>query len=209
MLEIQQGNRELLTELWGGVRSFVAKQAIRRIAAYRADNRDCSVDVDDLLQEGFITMLRAVESYRAESGMLFLGWLNFHLKNAFNEALGLRRKQAFHEPTHYAVSMQQPIGNSEESTIGDLLLADGNEIELIEHEIWLAQLRVHLAAALAGLPVEWQYILEKRFWGELQLKQIADVEGVSPQMISEKVNRALRRLRKNDADGQLRRFVDY
>lgn len=57
--DIQQGSREKLSELWEAVRPFAARQARRRMTAYREHNSDYALDTEDLIQEGFFALLRA------------------------------------------------------------------------------------------------------------------------------------------------------
>lgn len=96
--EIQSGNREHLPELWASVKPFVERQARRRVRASQTGGAPCSVEVEDLIQEGFIAVLRAAETYQRGGRMTFLGWLDLHLKTAFNEALGVRRMRDYREP---------------------------------------------------------------------------------------------------------------
>ena len=48
--DIQQGSREKLPELWEAVRPFAARQANRRMTAYREHNSDYAIDTEDLIQ---------------------------------------------------------------------------------------------------------------------------------------------------------------
>lgn len=47
--DIQQGSREKLSELWEAVRPFAARQARRRMTAYREHNSDYALDTEDLI----------------------------------------------------------------------------------------------------------------------------------------------------------------
>lgn len=58
--EFQTGNRAHLPELWGSVR-FVASQANRRVRAAQTGGALCAVEVEDLIQEGFLAFLQAAE----------------------------------------------------------------------------------------------------------------------------------------------------
>ena len=119
--EIQNGNREHLEELWDSVRPFVERQASRRVRACQDGGAYCGAEVEDLIQDGFLAFLRAAETYQGGGRMTFLGWLDLHLKTAFNEALGVRRMRDYREPIRWAVSLSQPLGDADSDTIGDLL----------------------------------------------------------------------------------------
>ena len=78
-LEIQRGNRDMIPQLWAAVQAFVTRQARRRMAAHRLNHAEAAVDADDLIQEGFLAVLQAAESYRPGGKMTFLrnsssGW---------------------------------------------------------------------------------------------------------------------------------------
>ena len=111
--EIQNGNREHLEELWDSVRPFVERQARRRVRACQDGGAYCGAEVEDLIQDGFLAFLRAAETYQGGGRMTFLGWLDLNLKNAFNEALGVRRVRDYREPIRWAVSLSQPLGDAD------------------------------------------------------------------------------------------------
>lgn len=196
-----------MPELWASVKPFVARQARRRVRASQAGGAPCSVEVEDLIQEGFIAFLRAAETYQRGGRMTFLGWLDLHLKTAFNEALGVRRVRDYREPLQWAVSLSQPIGEPGGDTLADVLPWFDTGLEEAEREIWGEQLHAAMVDALAELPADWRRILDLRYWQGQRTKQIAAEEGISHQAIADKTARALKRLRKMDTAGRLREFV--
>ena len=193
--EIQSGNREHLEELWDSVRPFVERQARRRVRACQNGGAYCGTEVEDLIQDGFLAFLRAAETYQGGGRMTFLGWLDLHLKNAFNEALGVRRVRDYREPIRWAVSLSQPLGDAY------------SVVDRMENAIWMQQLRRAVNESLAKLPVEWRRIMVRRYWMGQTLQQIAAAEGKSHQAISAKENSALRRMRKRDVGGRLAEFA--
>ena len=82
VFRIQQGERDLLPQLWEGVRGYVAKTARSYMVIY--DGR-YGVEFDDLIQSGFLAMVAAVESYEPKDAK-FTTWLTYHLKTAFKNA---------------------------------------------------------------------------------------------------------------------------
>ena len=205
--EIQGGSREHLEELWDSVRPFVERQARRRIRACQDGGAYCGAEVEDLIQNGFIAFLRAAETYQSGGRMTFLGWLDLHLKTAFNEALGVRRVRDYMEPIRWAVSLSQPIGDGDGGTLGDLLTEGRSAVDRLEDAIWMQQLRRAVNESLSELPAEWRNILVCRYWKGQTLKQIAAEEGKSLQAISLKEKSSLRRMRERDAGGRLAEFA--
>ncbi len=206
--EIQAGNEEHLAELWEGVRNFAAQQAGRKMRAYRLKNKDAAVDVDDLIQEGFIAMLGAARSFQADRGMSFIGWFDFFLKKAFNDALGLRRQRDLHDPIHQRESLSRTIRPNEEGRTLEELISDGGAaVHDMEHAVWLEELRAVLERSAAELPPAAGRVLFCRFWLGLTVQQIAEAEGVSHQAVSGREVRAFRRMRRNDTAGILAEFA--
>lgn len=205
--EFQTGNRAHLQELWASVLPFVARQARRRVRASQTGGAMCAVEVEDLIQEGFLAFLQAAETYRGGGRMTFLGWLDLYLKTAFNAALGVRRVRDYREPLQWALSLSQPIGEREGDTLADVLPAYDAGLEAVEQDIWREQLHTAVSAALDAIPADWRRILTRRYWQGQTMQQIAAAEGVSHQAITEKTNRALKQLRKIDAAGRLREFA--
>lgn len=205
--EIQSGDREHLEALWNSVWPFVARQARRRVKVCQTRGEYCGVDMEDLMQDGFLAFLRAAETYQGGGRMTFLGWLDLYLKNAFNEAVGVRRVQDYREPMRWAVSLSQPIGDGNGGTLGDLLAEDHSAVDCLENVIWMQQLRRAMNKALAELPADCQHILARRYWQGQTVQQIAAECGKSHQAISAKANRALQRLRKQDTSGKLAEFA--
>lgn len=204
--KIQAGERDKLPLLWNAVQAFVVRQASRRLDAYRINHRDCAADLEDLVQEGFLAVVKAAESYRGGGQMTFIGWLDLHLKTAFNEALGVQRAKRANDPVHWAESLLQPFGEND-GTLMDVLEAADTGMEAIESAIWKGQLCGAVREYMGRLPQEYQRILKWRYWQGMTVQQIAAAEGISKQAVSEKAGNALRKLRKQDSDGRLREFA--
>ena len=72
---IQNGNKELIIDLWEQVEKFIRLKADERAAAI--NNKDIA---DDLYQSGYFALLNAVKSFDDSRGMNFLSYLKYHLK---------------------------------------------------------------------------------------------------------------------------------
>ena len=205
--DIQQGSREKLPELWEDVRPFAARQANRRMTAYREHNSDYAIDTEDLIQEGFFALLRALETYQSGGRMSFLGWWELYLKTAYNEALGLRWKRKAQAPDHQCVSLSLPLSMDGGGTLEDLIPDNRNSIEAAEVRIWRGELRAAVDSALAALPEHLRALIAARYLQGQTLQTMAAAAGGTTQGISDKTHRALKRLRKQDRAGRLAKFV--
>lgn len=81
---VKAGERDPL-ELWWRVRKLVLLQANKRAAAFGVQ---CGVDVDDLLQAGYIAFMQAVDAFDPAKGYKFTTYLTRPLQTEFNRCLG-------------------------------------------------------------------------------------------------------------------------
>ena len=106
---------------------------IRKMAnRYRsACERDNAVDIDDLLQVGFIGLVCADKTYDATAGKSWVSWAAWYITNAMKSALGMQGAVKAHT---WATSLDAPIGD--EITLADTL-ADDNlpDDDLLRQEV--------------------------------------------------------------------------
>lgn len=74
---------ELMTQLWNQVKKFVRKIARRYFAALH-----CPSDQEDLIQEGFFALLKAVERYDPNGQRSFVSFSAYFLHSAFSDFIG-------------------------------------------------------------------------------------------------------------------------
>ncbi len=114
---VQSGDRDALLQLWEQVRLLVLKYA-GRWAVYGGNG----VEVDDLMQSGFIAVLRAAETYDSSSENKFTTYLGPVLKTEFTRATGRRTKKQQMDPLQAAASMDAPLtDDNEDFTLADTL----------------------------------------------------------------------------------------
>ena len=157
---VQRGQLDSLT-LWAAVRGYAAKKARRWAAAL---HHRCGVELDDLMQEAYLAMLRAVRLWRPDGGAGFIGMFDFALRSAFADACGIRTVRARNDPLQTAVSLDVPVGEGGEeiSALVDLVQDDQAEERLLEVE--RDELAGAVQAALQQLPNELREALIDTFW---------------------------------------------
>ena len=109
---VQRGQLDTLT-LWAAVRGYAAKKARRWVAAL---HHRCGVELDDLMQEAYLAMLRAVRLWRSDGGTGFIGIYELTLRTAFADVCGLRTMRNRNDPLQTAVSLDTPVGEDGEET---------------------------------------------------------------------------------------------
>lgn len=197
-VRIQGGERDLLPLLWDQVERFVRLQAIRRAPSG-------AVDQEDLYQSGYLAMVAAVETFDPGRGMSFIGWMVPHLKTAFNEAMGTRSNRQRLDPIHKAVSLEMPLGEDGDDTLGDMVADSENGFLEAENKLWREALRAELARALNGLP-EGDTLRRRYFQGQT-LDSIAATEGTSRENIRQREVQGLRKLRRPCYTRSLQEFL--
>ena len=189
---VQRGQLDTLT-LWAAVRGYAAKKARRWVTAL---NHHCGVELDDLLQEAYLAMLRAVRLWRPDGGTGFIGIYEFTLRTAFADACSIRTARTRNDPLQTAVSLDMPVGEDGEgnNTLVDLVTDTQAEIQFLEIE--QEELTEAVRAALQQIPDELREALIGAFWFDKSVD--ARVR-----------NTALKALRKPTISRALRAYIFY
>ena len=160
--KIQAGERDQLIPLWDQVRRFAYQQARRWAAAGRG-----GATAEDLVQEGFVALLDALERWRPDAGP-FLSMYALRLKQAFTLATGQRTQRDRLDPLQDSTSLDAPLTDSE----GDqLYLADvlpdqraEAEIENVVERDAAAQRNEAIRQALDTLPADQRRVIVLKYW---------------------------------------------
>ena len=190
---VQAGEADIL-ELWRAVERFVWKMARRKIASLDGKR---GVDVFDLAQVGFISMLEALNRFDAAKGGSFIGQLSMSLKTGFAEATGSRTARAFNEPLDNSISLETPLTDEENGDVlGDLIIDPAAELAFddVSEADRVQRLHEALETALETLPEPQKTAVVKRYY----MDEKAD---------SKALNAALRALRHPSISKGLRGFL--
>lgn len=203
---IQEGRRELMADLWEQVRLFVIKQARRIPLEGRAD-----LELDDLIQSGYLALVDAVADYKPEMGG-FLTVLNYRLKTHFAIATRFRSERQQRETLAGALSLDAAVSDEGRSaTLGDFQEdpTAQDALEAVEDRIFRGQLREAVAGVLGDLPKEQRELLRLRYWEGRTLLELAEARGVAIEGVRQKEKKAIRELRKPKNAGRLAPFYDF
>lgn len=206
--EIQTGAVERIPELWEQVERLVKKRAWLMLAE---KNRP-TIDVDDLVQSGFIAFLYAVERYDPAGGAKFSTYLCLCLKNAFGECMGIRTEKQKNDPINWAVSLSRPLADDKDSgKLCDIVPDPDADIpmETVEEKMWREQLHEAIESAMSALSDDQKDTLRLRYYKDMTLTEIADMQGISFERVRQKENKALRILRQPEQACKLISFHDF
>lgn len=153
---VQAGTRPIV-DLWESVRRFAVQQAHRW---FRAFDGSGGVEEGDLLQAAFISLVEALQGWNSEK-CSFLTHYGYSLKNAFAETCGVRTERARRDPINFAVPLDEPLGEDNDSTLADVIPDPDVDVE---GECAALDCRAAVTAALSQLPENERTAMVREFW---------------------------------------------
>lgn len=157
---VQNGELDVLT-LWAAVRGYAYRKARRWAAALEHRSGQ---DVEDLMQEAFLAMLRAVGLWEQYKGMGFIGVYELTLRDGFSRACGCRTKREAEDPLRSSVSLDAPVGEDgeEAGTLGSLVPDESAERPFLGIE--QQELADAVQESLQSLPENLREAMIDAFW---------------------------------------------
>ena len=204
---IQSGEDERMGELWQKVEKFIAWKAHRMVTIMGSS---LLVEVEDLIQSGYLALVSAVKTYTAEKG-LFLSWLGLYLKTVFAETANYKTDKMRNDPMHHALSLDCPISEDNDKTLSDII-TDPNSatpMEAIENDLWNKQLRTALDAALDKIPTQYSDIVRMKFYENRSPEEMSKVKEVSKERVRQLEKKGIKLLRTPEILRKLQPFCDF
>lgn len=195
-LNIQNGNRAALAELWGAVRPLLLSMAWK-FYTHQGKER-CSthgVTLEDLQQEVFFALYDAVQAYKPEKGYLLTTYLSRATENRFKACMGIQGKL---DALNHADRLERPIpGDEEGREQGDVIPDEKAEAALFAVDDRQEQEHFHnvLEQALGELSVVQGAVLRHRFTRKHTRKETAEALHITAEAVRREEARALQLLR--------------
>ena len=200
--EIQDGQKDLYADLWEQVRGFVKWQAKRY---YVTTGGLGGVEVEDLVQSGYLAMLEALANYDRNAGYKFITILGYWLKNAFSSACGIRSSKR--DALLHSRSIYEPVGEDQDGReLGETIADQRDDFEDADHKIYLEELQHALDNALLKLQPEQRDTINRHYFQGQNYEEISKATGVPPHTARSREQTGLNELRKPSAG--LWRFVE-
>lgn len=209
-MEIRAG-RAGYGQLWEQAYKFIRQRARRFFVLYGGTCDRAGVELDDLLQCGFLALQDAVEAYKPESGYSLLSFITYPLQNRFREVCGIRTSRR--DPLNNCDSLDREVigdGADSEITLGELQ-EDAQAAAMMEDVIeqsYQSELRDVLETAIATLPTEQRDTLRRRYYDDLTQDGVAAVLGMTREQVRQTEQKALRGMRKPSVARSLQSFHD-
>lgn len=182
---------------------------LRFVVSVARRYRGSGVPLSDLVNEGNLGLLRAVERFDETRGVRFVSYAHWWVRRAIVEAIDRHRGRARGDRGSPApLSLDEPLSPDGEGTLQDIL-PDPQGVEP-ESRIVQDSLRNALEASLADLPAREASVVRRYFgiesgYGE-DLGEIGGALGVSRERARQLRDRALARLRVQAGRHDLRSF---
>jgi len=193
---IKNGCKDLIAELWGSVRPFVIMYYSRLYNSQIELCRASGVLLDDLIQEGYFALLKAIDSYKPERGYKLLTYMTYNLKNIFYELVGIRSCKR--DALNRAISLHTPI-NDEGIELIDTIEAASEDMQEAERRIYNTKLHEDLEEALKELePIKTSVIREIYYNGHTA-RETGVIAGIPEARVPSIKQSALEALRRNKA----------
>ena len=135
---IQAGDQAATKKLVEANLKFVVKVANRHIGQ--------GLPIDDLIQEGNIGLLEAARAFKPRESGRFINYAQLWIRKRINEAVAKKSRivrlphnveydiykakmKGEEFETQTRVSIDKPVGDEGDTTLGDLILSSGSEVE--------------------------------------------------------------------------------
>ena len=199
---IRQGDDGYLPQLWDQVRRFIAKQAGAFMLRYTNAHGYANFDIDDLIDEAYFGMLKAVKRYDPEKGK-FLTLLGLYIKTSFASVAGAQKRDA----ADYAKSLDAALAADEsgKTSLYDLIslddldasITDESSINARVESVYTHELRMALERALRRLPKSEAHALRLNYFFGINYSNQAAQRGSSKQFPAMIGNQGLWHIRWN------------
>ena len=206
VIRIQNGEKDIMPELWGKVERLVAWQANRIVFNLPAS---AGVTFEDLYNSGYLALDDAIKRYESQSGE-FTSLFMLCLKTAFAESSGFRSEKSKNDPLRQMStgSLDAPLKDTEDMALVDTIVDERNDYEAVEERIYNEQLHEALEQALNTLTPREAEILRHRYYNGETLKEAGTAIGVTAEQARKIEGCAFTSLRRRKNLLSLQQFVE-
>ena len=183
---IQVGRKDLMPALWERVEKYVC---LRAWGFHRKFSGKChaeGIEIDDLIQEGYIGITKAMETYSVDTGFAFLTYADSKISGQFHRAIKMRCAA---KRSGVCVSLED-VGYIIDIAAEDKLRAAEDKLRAAEEDYG------RLYAAFDALSPKRKAYVYAYFCLDLTGREIARHSNVTPQTVYQGVRRGLHQMKE-------------
>lgn len=199
VIKIQSGETDLMPTLWEQVERFTNQQAAKFYYKHAERCASMGVELEDLQQEAFLGIYKAVEQYNADKGVKFLTYAGYHLMKRFSSALKMNRAEG-RRPTPMSLDETMAVNDNGEAVNLLNILPDQTaeeELEEVIERVYMDNANTILQRALDCLPVAQRETAINCFGYGLSYAEYGRQRNANRATTRQSGERALKNLRAN------------
>ena len=172
------------------------KALIYKVAKKFFTGCDNAIDQEDLIQEGYIGLIKAIEKYdlNNEKRAVFVTYAFYWIYQRMNKYIRKRIKND-------EISLNKPITNGEDTCeLGDLLTDDTNLFEEIDQELDNKLLRQRLDMGMKSITLRQRNILHLLYGLDCEpcnYRETGEILNMKRERVRQEEHKALKQLRYN------------
>ena len=199
VMRIASGEKEYVAELWTQVEKFIRWRANRFYLAYEDRCKAMLIDVNDLTQESYFAMVKAVKKFDASRGTKFTTILDFYLRQSFFSLTKMNYEGWQHNTIYACKHLDAPANAYDDRPLAATISDTDDELEAVEHEVYMLIVLPALDAALSSLTACQRKVIDSLFYDGLTHEATANRFGMSKGSVNTIKRASLRKLRSNQA----------
>lgn len=186
VIEIQNGNTELKSELWERIKRLVYK-FINVYTDYAIHHYS---EPDELANIAWLGVERAINDYKPEKGFKFNSYLRYHINNVIAEFFGFRGAKRVN-----TISLDTPLNDETDLTICDTIEDEraATAFDNVERSL----MGDFVNSMVDKLKPLHKYVIRGLFYENKTQRELAECLGVNPSYIGSIKSTALNTLRRS------------
>lgn len=196
-IEIQNGNKEAVIQLWEQVEKFIISQAHTYYRKLEATGREYIPEPTDLIAEGYFAMLEAVKYYSTRKGYKYITYLSKTLKKAFYAVSGYKTLKEQNEPLNKCKSLNIPLNEDSDNIEVIDIVTDKSAYEAFS-AIEITDRNHIISNVLSSLNEADKQLLQLKYWQNLSYAEIGRIMGISNKAVIARERKLLIKLRINE-----------
>lgn len=205
---IKNGNDSLVPTLWNATNKFIyhcLNHLEHRNPANAERMEQMGITHEDIIQEAYFVLLKALKAYKPNNGYSFFSSLRFATANHFFHLIGMRTKRQRMDPFPSAERFEKTYSDNEDCSLLNVV-PDETAIKSFESaadKIVFNELKKELSMALSELDDIEKDIIDAIYYQKTDIKDYSKANHITTGKIYRFQNRAFHKIRKRHGESLL------